>query len=242
MRIQFFSDVHLEFKKCIPIVKSTAPILCLLGDIGHPFSDIYVDFLGSLNSNPYFHKIFLITGNHEYYMNNQKRNSISQTNFRIKKIIKNNRFSKISFLNNETEIYQNHLFVGSTLWSHVSNEQYLINDFNMIKGMNVSTYNRLHSEGKSFIKKSIENSNRNTVVLTHHLPSYQIIHPKYKNYSNYYQCFASNRDELIRPPICTWLYGHTHTPKFDIINDVPVTCNPIGYYNENNDYKKNIVI
>lgn len=45
MKIQYFSDLHLEFLKHIPIIQARVPILCLLGDIGYPFSNMYENFL-----------------------------------------------------------------------------------------------------------------------------------------------------------------------------------------------------
>ncbi len=67
MRIQYISDIHLEFFKVLPkqIVRPVADILCLAGDIGYPFSSLYRDFLKQVSRD--FKKVFLIAGNHEYY-------------------------------------------------------------------------------------------------------------------------------------------------------------------------------
>jgi predicted phosphodiesterase len=232
MRIQFFSDLHLEFlKSSCPNIKSTAPVLCLLGDIGNPFHTNYARFLCHLNPNPDFKKIFLISGNHEYY-SKDKTKSIMQTNLQIQSIIYGNCLNKISYLDNQTEYYNNYLFVGSTLWSNIINSQNLHSDFHYIKGMDIGRYNQLHTNATKFILANINNSNSKIIVLTHHLPSYSIIHEKYKNYLKYHQCFASHCDSLIKPPVSLWLYGHTHTPKNDRINNIPVICNPIGYPRE----------
>lgn len=232
MRIQYLSDMHLEFLKTPPLIKAVAPVLCLLGDIGYPFSNIYQEFLYNINSNPKFKKIFIISGNHEYY---SKEKSINEVDIQISDIIKNNNLNKISFLNNTKEYYDNHLFVGTTLWSHISDPNHLINDFISIKDMTVDKYNELHHDAKNFMSSSISNTNKKTILLTHYLPSYTIIHPKYSKYSKYNQCFASECDHLINDPVSLWLYGHTHTPKIDYINKVPVICNPIGYPEENKD-------
>ncbi len=77
------------------------------------------------------------------------------------------------------------------------------------------------------------------------MPSYSLIDEKYKQYGtdNYNQWFYSDMDQFIdenKDKIKCWIYGHTHTPSFKIINGVPIMCNPIGYPNENNklDFNK----
>lgn len=240
LQLQYFSDLHLEFFdiNALPIIKATAPILCLCGDIGYPDSKIYSKFLIELHNNPEFEKIFIIAGNHEYYNEDM---SINEINEKIKKIISDNNLSKISFLNNSCEKYKNYLFIGSVLWSYISRPQFLTNDFNKICDMTVEKYNSLHKESVDYLKNQIENNkNENIIILTHFLPSYTLIDEKYNSYSKYNQCFASNNDDLIKSPIKLWIYGHTHLPKESIINGIPINCNPIGYKNENKkiDYEK----
>jgi predicted phosphohydrolase len=241
MIIQYISDLHLEFYKKLPYITVKAPILCLTGDIGYPFSNNYNDFLCYVNSLNFI-KIFLIAGNHEYYSNVY---SMEQINIKINLIIKENNLTKITFLNNSSEEYDNYLFVGSTLWSCVRNTNNLTNDFNMILNITPEIYNKLHDESINYITNIVNtNSNKNIIVLTHYLPSYKLIDKKYIKYNNYYQCFASNNDNLINSPICLWIYGHTHTQNISKINNVTMICNPIGYPNENyeTDYNKIIII
>lgn len=231
-RVQYVSDIHLEFhKNMYPKIKAVAPILCLAGDIGYPNMSNYKNFLTHLNSNSAFQKIFLIAGNHEYYNQNQ---SIEETNTCIQKIVSD--LPKISFLNNKSEICDGYLFIGSTLWSKVHESDRKINDFFRIQGMNIDKYNLLHNTALSFLKKEIEeNHDKKIVVLTHHLPSHSLIHEKYKHYADYNQYFASACDELIRLPVVAWIYGHSHIKSRSIINNVIIVNNPIGYRRENNN-------
>jgi predicted MPP superfamily phosphohydrolase len=229
MRIQYFSDIHLEFYKKLPTINITAPILCLAGDIGYPKTKIYEDFLISLNANIDVQKVFLITGNHEYY-----NNSIDNVDKHIENIIEKYELNKISFLNNSSEIYGEYLFVGSTLWSHVNNKKYLTNDFKLIEDMTIDKFNSLHDTAKTYIKNTIEtNKDKKIILLTHFLPSFQLIHEKYLCYSEYNNCFASNCYDLIQKPVILNIYGHTHTPNNTIINNIPCVCNSIGYPGEN---------
>lgn len=231
MKIQYFSDLHLEFYKKIPEIKIVAPILCLAGDIGYPKTKIYEEFLLSINNNIDAQKIFIITGNHEYY-----DDSIDNINKHIENIIKNKKLNKISFLNNSSELYDGYLFIGSTLWSHVYNKKYLTNDFILIDEMTVEKYNSLHDIAKKYIKNTIEeNKDKKIILLTHFLPSFNLIHEKYSAYSAYNNCFASFSDDLIKEPVVLNIYGHTHTPNKSFVNDIPCVCNPIGYPGENKD-------
>ncbi len=242
LEIQYISDIHLEFHINIPIINAVAPILCLLGDIGYPNSTIYKDFLLNLNNNPKFEKIFLITGNHEYYNQNE---SIESTNNKINSIIQLNNLHKISFLNNTTEFYNNYLFIGSTLWSFITSSNNNMNDFNCIENMTRAKYNNLHIQSVFFINNQLRlNSDKKIIILTHHLPSFKLIDDKYLCYSNMNQYFASHCDHLIIDPVILWLYGHTHTPNITKINNTILLCNPIGYIGENQNinFDKKIII
>ena len=59
MKIQYISDIHLEYLSEIPKINPVGDVLVLAGDIGHPFSSIYINFLIDVNNK--FKKVFLIT-------------------------------------------------------------------------------------------------------------------------------------------------------------------------------------
>ncbi len=244
MIIKYFSDLHLEFfKRLNPIwikslIKRDADVLILAGDIGYPTSQLYKDFL--IEINPMFERVYLITGNHEYYSDK----SIDENNQIIKNIITNNNLSNVKLLLNDWEEYKGYRFVGSTLWSKINDPNYLINDFKCIKNMSVDKYNDLHKESVNFIETAVRESELPVVVITHHLPSNTLNDPKYQSFSKYNQCFSSELDYLISNPIVAWFYGHTHTGSFKEINGVKLCCNPIGYPDENSnqDFNKSITL
>lgn len=241
MKIKYLSDLHLEFLNLKPdwvenVIKPDAEVLILAGDIGYPYKKSYSDFLININSR--FKKIYLITGNHEYYSSF----TMEQINSKIKEIIKDNSLKNIKLLFNEYEDYEGYRFVGTTLWSHISNPNYLINDFNEIIGMSVPKYNLLHKNSVDFLIKILNDNTLPTIVITHHLPSFTLSDPKYESYSNYNQCFCSNLDYLIKSPIVAWFYGHTHSESFTEVNGVKLCCNPIGYPRENSKPDFNRII
>lgn len=226
MIIQFFSDLHLEFNSKYNITP-IGEVLVLAGDIGCPFEKSYFVFLKEMSL--LFPKIFLITGNHEYY-----KNTIKTTNNKIREIV--SQFHNITFLNNSIEVYNGYTFVGSTLWSNLSDLRYLTCDRKSIKNITVDDINELHQTSIDFLQKTT-NSNSNVIVITHFLPSYTLCDPDYDK--RYDQCYASSLDFLIKEPVTHWFYGHTHRKNNTIINNVKLICNPIGYPNENKNINFN---
>jgi len=107
MKIQYFSDLHLEFftqkklDKLFKIIEKKASILALCGDIGYPEQLLYEQFLSRLSAMDY-KKIFIISGNHEYYKmekmekmeNSRIQRTMIQTENKIKEIC--SRYSNVS--------------------------------------------------------------------------------------------------------------------------------------------------
>jgi predicted phosphodiesterase len=236
MRIQYMSDLHLEFLNEPPFIRKKSDVLCLCGDIGYPFSNIYRDFLISVNNT--FEKVFLISGNHEYYnLGPNKGKSMDQINYQIESIILSNNLTNISFLNNSYEDYKGFRFTGTILWSHINNPYYLVNDFGQIDNMNIEFYNHLHAKSCKFIEDTISRSEIPIIMLTHHMPSYDLIEDVYKtsSYNKFNQCFASDCSKYFVHPVKIWIYGHTHKQKVSLFNNIKFVCNPGGYPEEGNN-------
>jgi predicted phosphodiesterase len=238
--------------------------LILAGDIGYPSDSKYSDFLETCVK--LYDNVFLIAGNHEFY--SLKKNSVSMNEI-IKSIENicqniNSKYKsenktladlpdKIHFLNNKMILHNNTYIIGSTLWSYVEKDMFhtqkLINDYNCIKNFTIIDSNNLYLTNKQFISDSIQtvkahketNHDIKCIVITHHLPSFQLIHPKYISYSDINHFFASNTDDIISEPVDYWIYGHTHTASKMILNNVNIWCNPKGYPSENYNYDKNCI-
>ena len=156
-------------------------------------------------------------------------------------------------MNNSFDIYENYLFIGSTLWSEINDFTNKINDLNNIPNMTFAYYNKLHKEGRSYIESVLnsdlvkDNNNLKIIVITHHLPLYQLIHPKFlaEYIKKYNQWFASKLDDLMikytyndadniqKNRISAWVYGHSHIPNENEYYGIKFYCNSIGYKNEN---------
>lgn len=245
MKLRYFSDLHLEFltehesnlliQKIYPGIND---ICILAGDIGNPYSANYNTFMEFISRN--FKKTFVIAGNHEYY-NDTK--TVEETKQYMKNYFE--RFSNISFLDNQFEVYNNVCFIGTTLWSKISNPNYKINDVTQIPHFDCDKYNQLHESCVQFLEKTVP-FHDHCVVITHHLPSDSLTNAKYKHvmllpYNQWFSCELMDFIQKYNSKIKCWVYGHTHTPSTKRIGNVPFVCNPMGYPNENNHYDFDIV-
>ena len=158
-KIRYLSDLHLEFIKPNKIERflrqipsgDTYEICILAGDIGNPYQPNYDIFMKFISTN--FIKTFVIPGNHEYY---HKTKTIQETNDFLKHYFQ--QFHNMSFLNNSYEIYENYCFVGTTLWSKITNPIYEINDVYNIPQFDYIQYNRINMLSVDFLEDVVENN------------------------------------------------------------------------------------
>lgn len=230
MRIQYISDIHLEFlSKLLKPARfhAAADILCLAGDIGYPRKPIYRQFIREMSTQ--FKKVFLIAGNHEYY----GTTTMDQVHESIKAAVAD--LDNVTFLDNSYEDYEGVRFVGTTLWTQIpAAPSVLINDFHEIGEMTPELYNELHRGACEFLEcTDVQESPLPIVVISHHLPAHELINPKYAKYAKYNQFFASDCSRFFKPPIRAWIYGHTHSESDKVIDGIRFVCNPVGYPQEN---------
>lgn len=260
MKIQICSDLHLEINKnqdYDSFLKPIAPILFLAGDIGDCSQTYCKNFFKWISEN--FKKSFLVAGNHEYYSIKDHMNMHNKEQL-LRNVI--NQFNNIVFLDNEYYEMDNYIVLGTTLWSYIKpNEENIVslilNDFNHIyldknKKLDIKTYNNLYKKNYAWLRNQINKfSNKNIIILTHHLPTFLAIDNKYKN-CGYNSAFASHSEELIKENVKYWIFGHSHSSKDLIVNNCRLIANPHGYgstYDENNkyitensNYKKDFII
>ena len=243
MRLRYISDIHLEFIKpqyiqqfLEKITPGPSEIAVLAGDVGNLRQSNYDIFMQYISTN--FKKTFVIPGNHEYYCLDHKKYSIEKTEADLKEYFR--KYDNISYLNNTVEKYDGKTFIGTTLWTKVNYEGDDINDTHYIPFMDRDRYNQLNLQCVDFLKGALDNpDNQDCVVITHHLPSYSLIDPKYRTNSpgsDINQWFYYDMDDVIvkhGPKVKCWFYGHTHTPNKTNIGDVIMACNPLGYPGEN---------
>jgi predicted phosphodiesterase len=154
VQIQIVSDLHLEFREANyqKILKPTAPILFLLGDIcacgTAPDFKTYMDFIRLIATQ--FTYIFHVPGNHEYYTSGNNKITHKDTMPGIDAKIRNflKEFKNIFYLNNNTVRLKlgvkTYVFIGTTLWTGVrlkdqKKVQCLMNDYTYLYVPNPKT-------------------------------------------------------------------------------------------------------
>jgi hypothetical protein len=237
---QLASDLHTEFPEFIDKILPSADYLLLAGDIGNPLDKNYEEIIYKYSLQ--FKKIFIIPGNHEYYPYKNQRNSISENNELCEKIC--NKYDNVIFLNNsyyDLLVLNNVIrIIGTTLWSNIYDTAPEIND-KLIKISDDIPYAKktnireIHKKCVEYLKKEIENSPYPVLIMTHHLPSYNLILGKYLTplYNKYNSHFASKLEELFVPKIKAWVCGHSHGFNHIMINNTQLYLNPQGYPFEN---------
>jgi len=283
MKITVVSDLHLEFSDCFDIKNAdNADVLILSGDImiaedlhDHPhfdfnpyshgaFADLgrkqqrvatFRDFLKRMSN--LFPHVFYVAGNHEFY-NGKFHKGIQYLRDECAK------FPNVYFLERDTKIINDVVFVGGTLWTDMNKHDPLtlhavrdmMNDFRIIKNDEkgftplkpADTVIR-HRETLQYIKHIVdEHKDKKCVVIGHHSPSYQSIHPTYASEFLMNGAYHSDLSEFIldHPQIKLWTHGHTHHPFDYVIGETRVVCNPRGYendgYSEDTGWNPNIIL
>ena len=202
MKFGILSDLHLEFRAWY----------------FEPDPDVF--YLNAGDTHPqqltrdYFNKVmgpnhFYIYGNHDYYGNS------------FKDADKDVFYTEVNGLK----------IAGATLWTDIRPDRWYdfrayMMDYRSIKGMNYDRYMAAHKAHRDYLFKSDAD-----IWVVHHLPSYQSVHPKYRN-SNGNDFFATelyNQILSMKKPPKLIVHGHTHEEMDYMIGDTRVICHPRGY-------------
>ena len=240
MRIQYMSDLHLEFQENSRYLKYneltvTGDVLVLAGDIFYLRDKVapLTKFWKWASGN--YRQVFIVPGNHEYY----NYSDVMERGLQWRWMFREN----VGYYQNQVVRIDDTDFVLSTLWSRVNpNNEYFVwkgmNDFRQIKFdgklLQVEEFNWMHETCIDFIRKSIKESTApHIVVVTHHLPTLQVVAQHHRD-SVLNSAFASEYGELIADSrIDAWIYGHSHTNIGTVIGGTRIICNQMGYVFEN---------
>lgn len=251
MKIQYASDLHLEFKENASYIKHNplevvGDILILAGDIGylgdqnysrHPFWDW---------ASENFEQVIVAMGNHEFY----KFFDISTLNDGYKLQI---RYNVAAYYNAVIPIGDTDIIV-STLWSSIplkeaAYTEHVISDFHriMFKGemLTFADFNREHRRCLDFIKSALSESKAAyKIVVSHHVPSFKMLCPKFKD-SKANGAFTVELEDFIKTSdIDYWIYGHSHYNVNVQIGNTLCISNQLGYVinNEHNTFRKDAMV
>jgi hypothetical protein len=218
MKIQYISDIHLERLHHrlgkIPQYKPNAPFLFLAGDIGNPRHSNYKEFMVYASLN--WEKVYLVTGNHEYTHFFSQVKKKRETDELIQEHLEH--LSNVKHLNCSSDTIGSSVtggtggvdykIVGCTLWCEHDNK-------------NIADQHKIE---RDWLHKEITTSKENLIVMTHYLPSYQLIPKRFKNFPLRHR-YATNLEYLLKPPVRAWFCGHSHMRVRQYIGTVPVFVN-----------------
>lgn len=262
MRIQIVSDLHLEFADINIQNQHNVDVLILSGDIMiaskvlKPESEYGIRFRDFLKRVSFqFPHVVYVAGNHEFYNDGRFFDSIDWLRAACAA------HENIYFLERDTKIIDDIVFVGGTLWTNMNKYDPLtlhairdmmndyratVNDkagFRRLKPADTVDRHRLTVE---YIKHIVsEHKDKQCVVVGHHSPSFQSVHPMYANEYIVNGAYHSDLTDMMldHPQIKLWTHGHTHHPFDYTIGECRVVCNPRGYEGyENTGWDPNKIV
>lgn len=238
MKLHILSDLHLEFDKGYSVFnppKVDADILILAGDIW--VGQAPINWLEKLSER--YEYILYIPGNHEYYLGHTFQKLNEEYN-EITSLIPN-----FVFLHNNVYMYDDYVFIGATLWTDYNNNSEVtkemvsryMSDYRLMRYERDGHVPRVTSDdlykehmfSKEFISKSLDKLYEyKKIVVTHHCPSFNSVHPKYYGTGLANYGFFSEMDDVVAKADL-WIHGHTHEPFDYKLGQCRVICNPRGY-------------
>ena len=198
-----------------------------------------------------FPHVLYVAGNHEHY-----HGDFAKTLPELKR--KLGHLSNVHVLDKEVFKLEDVTFVGSTLWTDMNKRDPLtlhairsmMNDFRCVLNSN-TVVNFRDQEGKfqtrvarfspedaadenekcfGYIKQIVADNDK-VVVIGHHTPSRQSMHPRYSGDDLMNGGYHNSYEEYImdHPQIKLWTHGHTHERYDYMIGETRIVCNPRGY-------------
>lgn len=235
------SDVHSEFYKSDPdklieVLKQYSPpgvkYCVLAGDIGSVAEmDTYRKVL-KYYANLYTY-VILIPGNHEFYGSNYNFQHVINT------LEKECELLGIHFLHRKSVVLDGVCFIGTTLWSIIDEKAAKgMNDFQHVFRHQVD-YISAFVDDYRYIKNELEkqtDTKEPTVIVTHHLPTSKLIHPRFQ-YSPVNSAFYTNilDTSLNLRNVQYWLTGHSHESSISTYGNMKLVLNPLGYPGEHKE-------
>ncbi len=234
MKLQIVSDMHLElennhsfYNHCKPL----APVLIVAGDLC--YWDCSIDDKYRREEEKFFkwtegkwNKVIRVLGNHDFWHNTIHEDLCISDGHMLT-------------VNNRSFEYNGINFICSTLWGEIPEPTRIrlsyCMDFQKIYNFTPAKFTESGILAKNFIKKAVAESDKKSVIISHHLPSWLLVDDEFKSHGDGNYIFATSLDDFIidnSDKIQCWIHGHSHTFRDEIIHGVRMIRNPYGYYHE----------
>lgn len=201
---------------------------------------------------PRFKEVLVVLGNHDYWP--QGNITIKNGGDKCNALLQDMGLDNVRVLDMNTHQIENVLFVGATLWTDMNQANpFIMHQMNEVmaydgkvafetgEGGQWSRFTSqkwiyTHYRHREYIRQvAKQNPDNDIVVITHHTPLHQVLHPYYRQqnqFTNFY--YSSDLSELIldHPNIKHWLFGHTHYQQEWQLEHCRLTNNAVGYTRE----------
>ena len=239
MKIQILSDQHIDFKQnfsyCMNRMIPRCETLIIAGDICP--HDIYEHerFIHE-KILPNWKNTIIIPGNHEFW-----GNSSDDEFFGSKKKVWTKDGNTCTYMNNDVVEIDGVTFIGTTLWSYIGGDKHFqiqngMGDYTYIQGNTVDKNNQRFLDNCEFLTNAVKDLDKKAVVITHHVPSFNLINDQYRGHS-LNEAFAADMDTFIMMyghKISHWIHGHSHDEIDRVFDGIRFIRNPMGYPQERN--------
>lgn len=253
MFLRVVSDLHIEFGVPYTLPEPTPQdeqtVFVFAGDLTSGANT--EEFIRGIVARSNYRAYIFIPGNHEFYGNDFEKLT-SEYDHLSKQLWYD--FNNVYFTSTFDSIQiDDTTFLFGPMWTDGGPSPKMrsacegsLNDFKVIKyGNRTFTVDDMEIEFSNFVYSltdALDELQTNRVVLvTHHLPSFQAIDPKFVG-SLINGGFAVNLDYYVNPEylerIDVMCFGHTHSKMLDTITvedgtkPIQCICNPRGYPNE----------
>jgi predicted phosphodiesterase len=240
MKIQIYSDLHLEFSEFVPS-PIDADLVILAGDIG-------VRAKGVKWANDAFQcPVIYVCGNHEFY-----KGHVDHTLTKMR----NQAAPHVHILENESFVWQQTRFLGTMAWTDFSSTGDVVaatslarewmNDFKVIRAD--ASYRRLRPDdlvtrnqlARAWLAEELAKPfGGKTVVISHHAPTPIVAGDKHDGHLN--AAYSNHWPELIEQAD-VWIFGHTHHAIDTTLVGCRIVSNPRGYPGEETGFRADFTI
>ena len=234
MNLHVLSDLHLSLAG-MDVAEPDADLVILAGDIARP--DKALGWACQIRK-----PVIYVAGNHEFY-NGDLQGTLHELRSHCGG-------GHIHVLECDAWVYEGVRFLGATLWSDfrvfaddetrkrsMAVAVDLIRDFQRItvdaersRPFTPQDSQALFDRTSAWLDAQLQQPfDGPTVVITHHAPSPQSIHPRFAG-SLLNGCFVSDLERLMGADrVRLWIHGHTHDSFDYTVRGTRVLCNPRGY-------------
>lgn len=236
LRIQFVSDLHLEFPENSLYLEQhplqvKGDILLIGGDSAYLGSVEYVCHPFWKWASEHYKTVIVALGNHEFY-NHYDVNTLSD-GF-VGEILPN-----VHYYYNAVVHMPDVDIIISTLWGHIEPQnvyatEHGVSDFYRIMynghRLTAEDSNREHKRCLKFIKAAVADSQAQTkIVLTHHVPTMLATAPEFTGSPIKGAFSVELSDYIAHSGIDYWIYGHSHRNIDCQIDSTRIISNQLGY-------------